>query len=136
MDPITTAILAALTIGITGGIADVMKKMVNESYELLKKTIKVKLGSKSKVVKAINDLEKEPNFEPYQQGLHQRISATKLDRDTELLKIAADLISKCNTESAGRNAIQNIQNVYGDYNAVAGAGGKATVKVNRSKKKK
>jgi hypothetical protein len=91
--------------------------------------------SKEKVIKAIDELEKEPDFEPHKAALQGRITQAEADKDTDVLKAAQALMDQVKTQPGGTQAIQNIQNVYGDYSAVAGAGGTATVTVNDPQKK-
>jgi hypothetical protein len=136
MDPITTAILAALAVGVVGGATEVGKKAIVDAYDALKSIIKKKFGSDSKIVKAVTDLEGEPEFEPYKMGLQQRVKSEKIDQDKDILEAAQALLHAVSSQPDGRQTIQNIQNVYGDYNAVAGAGGQATVNVNQPRRSK
>ncbi len=126
MDPITSAIIAALTAGATAGLTDTIKKLIADLYSSIKEKIQQKHGKKSKVAKAINDLEGEPEFAPYQAGLQQRINESGIDRDHELVGLATKLLSVIQQTQNGATQ-QTIQNVYGNGNAVAGTGGIATI---------
>ena len=119
MDPITLAIIAAVTAGVTAGAGKVAENAIVDAYEGLKNLIKRKFGNDEKLPKAIKDVENEPDFKPYQEGLRQRIEASALAKDPETLKAAKSLLELLKNKPAGAEAIQNIQNVYGDYNAVA-----------------
>ena len=60
MDPITTAIVAALSAGAISGITDTAKTAVNDGYNKLKSLLTKKHGAGSEVVQAINKLETKP----------------------------------------------------------------------------
>ena len=135
MDPVTLAIVAAVTAGLTKGAGKVAEKAVSDTYQGLKKLIQIKFGGGGKVPKAIADLEEEPNFRPYQDGLKHRIEASKVHKDPEILQAARSLLDSLKAKPGGAKAIQHLQNVYGDYSAVAGAYGTATVNVNQPNKK-
>jgi hypothetical protein len=132
MDPITSAIIAALVAGITAGLTDTAKKLISDLYNSIKEKIQQKHGKDSKAIKAINDLENEPEFAPYQTGLQQRVSELKLDKDPELISLATKLLSTIQ-QSQSKTKNQTIQNVYGNRNAVAGTGGTATINVQQPK---
>jgi hypothetical protein len=63
MDPITTAIIAALALGVAGGVQEVGKEVVVDAYQALKTTLRQKLGAESEVVDAVEKLEKKPDSE-------------------------------------------------------------------------
>ncbi|KXK10768.1 MAG: hypothetical protein UZ14_CFX002003155 [Chloroflexi bacterium OLB14] len=132
MDPITSAIIAALAAGVTAGLTDTAKKLISDLYNTIKEKIGKKHGKDSKAIKAINDLESEPDFAPYQSGLQQRVNELKLDKDSELISLATKLLSIIQ-ESQSKANLQTIQNVYGNGNAVAGTGGTATINVQQTK---
>lgn len=132
MDPITSAIIAALAAGVTAGLTDTAKKMISDLYNTIKEKIQQKHGKDSKAIKAINDLESEPDFAPYQSGLQQRVNELKLDKESELISLATKLLSVIQ-ESQSKANLQTIQNVYGNGNAVAGTGGTATINVQQPK---
>lgn len=132
MDPITSAIIAALVAGVTAGLTDTAKKLISDLYNSIKEKIQQKHGEDSKAIKAINDLENEPDFAPYQTGLQQRVSELKLDKDPELISLATKLLSEIQQSESKAN-LQTIQNVYGNGNAVAGSGGTATINVQQPK---
>jgi hypothetical protein len=134
MDPVTLAIVAAVTAGVTAGGSKAVEKAVLDSYEGLKTLIRNKFGG-DKAHKAIADVEGEPDFKPYQEGLKQRIEAAKIDKDPEIIQAAQILLDLLKDRPAGAQAIQHVQNVYGDYSAAAGPYGTATVNVGQSPKK-
>jgi hypothetical protein len=133
MDPITSAIVAALAAGATVGLTDTAKKLIADLYNSIKKKIQQKHGKDSKPVKAINDLENEPNFVPYQAGLQQRINELEIDKDPELVSLAINLLSVIQ-QTQNNTSLQTIQNIYGNGNAVAGSGGTANINIQRQSK--
>lgn len=135
MDPITLAIVAAVTAGITASAGKVAEKAVLDAYEGLKGLIKKKFGGDGKVPKAIAEVEEEPDFKPYQEGLKTRIEAAEVHKDPEILKAAQSLLDLLQHQPAGAQAIQHFQHVYGDYSAAAGPYGTATVNVGQPPKK-
>jgi hypothetical protein len=136
MDPITTAILLSLDADIDSGNKQVGENAVTNAYIALKSVLRNKYGDESKIMKAVADLEDEPEFEPYKTGLQQRVKAEKADQDSTILEAAQTLLDVLNSQSRGQQSIQNVQHVYGNYNAVAGSGGQATVNVNQPNKEK
>lgn len=135
MDPITSAIIAALAAGVTAGLTDTAKKLILDLYNTIKEKIEQKHGKENKAIKAMNDLESEPDFAPYQSGLQQRVNELKLDKDSELLSLAMKLLSVIQQSQSTAN-LQTIQNVYGNGNAVAGTGGTATINIQQPKQRR
>jgi len=98
MDPITVAIMSALSAGLTD-------LMVKDAYEALKARIRKKFGDESKVVKAVSEVEQEPDFKPNQVTLAGRIEQEKASGDTELLRLAQDLQKALEKTAAGQAAL-------------------------------
>ena len=109
MDPITTAIVAAVSPGLSKGITDAGKKAVLDAYNGLKKIISSKFGRDSQVSKAIAELEAEPDSKGRQTILLEQVVATKADQDSKILEITQELIKALNTTEAGRKAIAKFQ---------------------------
>jgi len=137
MDPITLAIVAGIAAGLAPGVAAGTKKVseqvIVDAYTGLTDLIKRKFADNSKIVQAIDTVEEEPEFEPNKLALQERIKAAKANEDPELVAVAQDLLDKLNEKPGGQQVIQHIQNIYGNYNAAAGAYGTATVNVNPPK---
>ena len=74
MDPITTAILAALVMGVTAGAADVGKKAVVDAYDGLKAVIKTKFGAQSDLANSITNLENKRDSEGRKAMLEEEVA--------------------------------------------------------------
>jgi tRNA U54 and U55 pseudouridine synthase Pus10 len=82
MDPATvsTAIMGAIATAAVGGLKEVGKKAVSDSYETLKTAIKSKFGRDSKSAKAIQALEDHPDLEVLQPMLAENLKSEKVDK--------------------------------------------------------
>lgn len=127
MDPVTTAIVAATSAGMT----QMAENMVLDAYEGLKSLIRRKFGPDSDIVVAVETLEDKPKSKARQAMLQEEVENAEANKEQEILKAAQALIDTLNTQANGAQAIQNIQNVYGNYSAVAGSHGTATVNVSQ-----
>jgi FKBP-type peptidyl-prolyl cis-trans isomerase len=132
MDPITTAILAALAAGAVSGVTKVGEQAIVDAYGKLKELLKKKFGSKSKIIKAVKDLEANPKSAARKEVVKEEVAAAKADQDKELLQAAQALIKSVKALPGG---IQIIQTAIGDQNIqIAGDGN--TVNVNTPKTKR
>ncbi len=105
MDPITTAIVAALVAGISSGATDVGKKVIADAYEALKTSLIKKYGAKSKITRAITELESEPDYKPNQDALAGRVAQVKAADNHELKELAQTLIIALKSTSEGKKAL-------------------------------
>jgi len=123
MDPVTTAILAAIAAGVISGAAKVGEQVIVDAYNKLKELLGKKFGARSKVVKAVKELESNPKSGARKAVLKEEIANSKADHDAELLKVAQALLKTIKAEPGGEQIIQmamgdqNIQ-VAGDGNIV------------------
>jgi hypothetical protein len=127
MDPITTTIIAAITAGAAKSIGQVAEKAIVDGYQALKSLIVRKLGDESKVVRAIKDIEDEPESKAYQAVLEEQVAKSGVDKDTEVVKAAQGLQEQIKAQPDGE---QHIQSASGSYIAQADRGGRASVQVN------
>jgi phage terminase small subunit len=128
MDPITTAIMAALALGVT----TVENKVFVDAYETLKNLIKKKFGMQSKLVQAVEDLEAKPDSSARKEMLKEEVATAKADQDPDLLNVAETLLKQISMQSGGE---QHIQNAIGSYIAQAEQGSTANVNVTHSQEK-
>ncbi len=105
MDPITAAIVAAVTAGVT----DIGKNAFTDVYQGLKSLIKSKFGKNNKVSKAIADLEDNRESKGRQMVLAENMAMEKLDRDTDLISKAEKLVQALKETEDGRRAVAKYQ---------------------------
>jgi hypothetical protein len=123
MDPITTAIIAAIGAGAASSAKEVAAQAITDAYGKLKELLGKKFGARSKVVKAVKELEANPKSEGRQGVLNEEVVAAKADQDQELLQIAQALLKNIKSRPGGTQMIQtalgnqNIQ-IAGDSNTV------------------
>jgi len=132
MDPITTAIVAALSAGAVSGATKVGEQAISEAYSKIKELLGKKFGAKSKVVKAVKELEANPKSAARKEVVKEEVAAVKADQDQELLKIAQSLLKNIKALPGGT---QIIQTAIGDQN-IQIAGDSNTVNVGTPKNKK
>jgi hypothetical protein len=131
MDPVTLALaaaLAALGSGMAKSAGAVGENVVRDAYTGLKHLLRTKFGSDSRVAKAVDDLEAEPDSEGYKVVLREQVAKAQADHDPDVLQAAQALLDRLGAQPGGA---QFIQHVVGNYNAVAGHGGHAEVRVNQ-----
>ncbi len=127
MDPITTAIVAALTTGATAGIADTAKTTVTEAYQALKDLLHKKFGSESSLVKSIAVLEARPTAVSRQQTLDEEIIDVNAHQDPAIMQATQRVLQEIKAQPDGE---RHVLHVIGNYNAVVQGTGNATVNVN------
>ncbi len=112
MDPVTVAIVAALTkLGDT---------VVKDAYEALKGLLHRKFGGEKGVAEAVSDLEREPSSAGRKAVLQEKVAASGADRDGEILRAAEAVTEKVQALPGGQQVVHQI--VTGDHNIVAGMG--------------
>ena len=125
MDPITTAILAAIAAGAVSGVTKVAEQVIVDAYGKLKELLKKKFGARSKVVKAVKELESNPKSAARKEVVKEEVAAVKADQDQELLKAAQALLKAVKAQPGGE---QIIQTIIGDGNIqIAGDGNMVSV---------
>jgi hypothetical protein len=123
LDPITTAIVAALAAGVASGATKAGEQVVTDAYSKLKELLGKKFGVKSKVVKAVKELEANPKSAARKEVVKEEVAAAKADQDADLLEAAQRLLKVIKATPGGKQIIQlavgdqNIQ-ISGDSNTV------------------
>lgn len=114
MDPITTAIIAAL--------ATLSKDVVKDSYNALKGALKQKFGAESDLVDAVDKLEKKPDSEGRKAMLQEEMEMAKAIADADLVGLAQKLLAAIQEQPEGQQIINQTQtntvsgvNVGGDF---------------------
>ena len=110
----STAIMAALSTVAVGGLKELGKIVVSDSYKALKMRITTKFGRDSKSAKAMQAIEDYPELEGLQSPelkklqsmLAENLKSEKIDQDTEIVKIVQLLIKELSGTAAGRDSLQ------------------------------
>ncbi len=128
MDPITTAILTALSAGAVSGLTEASKTAITDAYRQLKALLTKKFGGESDVVHAVNEVETKPDSAGRQATLQEEVAAVKADQDQEVLHAAQALLQLL---QASPEAGQHVQTATGSYIAQADRGSSASVNIGR-----
>jgi disulfide oxidoreductase YuzD len=119
MDPITTAILAALP----ALASDVVKSSVKDAYDGLKAVIRRKWGEAAPISKAIAAVEEDPTSKAQAAVLGEKVAAAKAVDDADVAQALHKLIEEMKANGLGGTAVGNIQFTMsgGVVQGVAGA---------------
>ena len=133
MEPITTAIVAAIAAGVAAGATDVAKQAIVDAYNGIKQLIARKFGPQSDVAAAIEGLEKRPDSEARKATLQEEVALAKANDDPEIVQAAAKLIDLLKQTAGGEKLVQTVQTATGSNIAQAASGSTATVTVGTPK---
>lgn len=126
MDPITSAILAALTSGVASTLTKASQAVINEGYQRIKTLIAHKFGETSEIARAVEQVEVKPDSAGRQATLQEEITVVGAHQDADLLHLAQELLQLIQkAEGAG----PHIQTATGNYIAQADRGSSASVNV-------
>ncbi len=128
MDPITTAIVAAVTAGAVSGIQETGNNIISDTYNALKTKIAEKFGPENKMSKTITELEQEPDFKPHQSTLAARIEQSNASKDEELLQLVQALKEALESHPKGQGDTKNFNINVSDNAKVGVIGDNPTVK--------
>jgi hypothetical protein len=104
MDPITTAILAAIPALAT----DIVKTSVRDAYQGFKAIIRRKWGEKGAATAAVDALEKDPESQSRAIDLAKSIAAVRATEDTDIMQALAALVDELKREAIGGHAVADI----------------------------
>jgi len=127
MDPITLAIVAAVTAGVASGAGKAAELAVSDGYHALKELIQRKFGADSRLARAVQDVEDEPASKGAPVVLQEQVARAQADQDAEVLKAAQALLDAVKAQPAGA---QIVQQASGSNIAQAAGGSTASVNVN------
>ena len=120
MDPITTALIAAISAGVTSAGKDVAINAIQDFYAGIKAMIIRKYGKDSNVNKALEDLEEKPDSAGRRAVLNEEIEAAGANEDNELINASKELLEKLKEFP---HIYTNVtQTVTGDKNIFSGTG--------------
>ena len=123
MDPITTAIVAA--------IAAVSSSAIKDGYSALKALLKKKFGERSDLVEAVNKLEAKPQSEARKATVQEEVEASKANDDPEIVQLAQSLLEKLKEHPSGQQVInQTFSHVK--YAATSGTGAASISNINEN----
>jgi hypothetical protein len=105
LDPITTAILAAL--GVMG--SEVIKSGVKDAYEGLKAVIRRKWGEAAPISRAIVALEEDPQSKAQAAVLEEKVGQVKATDDAEVAQALHALVEQMKTDGVGGEAVARIR---------------------------
>ncbi len=117
MDPVTTAIIAALTSEAAKGIA-------KKSYQALRSLLAEKKDKESEVVNALESLESKPDSKGRQTTLDEEIVSASLHQDDQVKMLAQQLLDILKLDDNGKRTLKqyNAENMvvvegsnYGDF---------------------
>jgi hypothetical protein len=128
MDPITAAIVTAVSAGAVSGITEASKIAIADAYNKLKALLTKKFGGESDVVRAVDQVEAKPDSAGRKVTLQEEVTAAQADQDQEVLRAAQALLQLLQASSEGR---QHIQTAIGSYIAQADQGSSASVNIGR-----
>ena len=118
MDPITTAIVAALPALAT----ELVSSSVKDAYSGLKAVIVRKFGSTSAVAKSVNDLEANPKSKGQAMVLSEHVVEAKAEADADIMKAVSTLIEALkNDKTSGTSNVHIQAKVTGGVAGVVGA---------------
>jgi len=121
MDPITTAIVAALAAGVTQG-------SVSDAYNGLKQLIKTKFNDKNDVIVAIDRLEQKPQSKARKMELQEQVEENQLEKKSDIVELAKKLMDEVEKSSGDEN---HVMQAKGKFIAQADHGSTANVTINR-----
>jgi len=120
MDPITTAIVAALSAGVTQGT-------VADAYNGVKQLIKTKFENKNDFIVAIDRLEQKPQSNARKMELQEQVEENNLDKNYDIVQLAKKLMNEVNKSSGNE---KHIMQAKGKLIAQANHGSTANVTIN------
>ena len=128
MDPITTAIISAITAGVTKKGAEVVGKAIIDTYDGFKELISRKFGTESNLVVATKELEANPDSKGRRITLCEEVEASGAINDEDIRAAAEELLQQIKEVPGGE---QSIQVAIGSYIAQADHGSTASVNVRK-----
>ncbi len=118
MDPISL-VIAALAAGAIAATKETAGTAVKDAYQGLKGLIKKRFAGEPKAEMVLEEHATDP--ETYEAPLKKKLAEAAIDRDSEVIRLAQDLLDKLKAQPGGQQIInQNISNVK--YAATSGSG--------------
>jgi hypothetical protein len=105
MDPITTAIIAALP----ALASELVTSGLKDAYQGLKAVIRRKFGESSQVSKAVEALEADPGSKGQAAVLQEKVTVARASEDPDVMKALAELVNTLKEAKIGGEAVSNIK---------------------------
>lgn len=99
MEPVTL-IVTALVAGLAAGVGEVAKAGVKDVYDLFMSRLRGKVAGHEDAQVALTNVEKKPDSEARQAFLQEELVTIGAAQDTELLKLAQDVLKKLDEKGA------------------------------------
>lgn len=122
MDPVTTAILAAIAAGAAVGVTEVSKQGVVDAYASLKDLLRHKFSQDSPLIEAVEKLEQNPDSEGRKITFQEEVKAAKADQQPDITQAAQALLDQIKAQPGGEQHIQNSKNVVAGSTVNTGGG--------------
>jgi hypothetical protein len=129
MDPITAAIVAAVSAGAISGLTEASKTAITDAYSKLKALLTKRFGGQSDILHAVNEVEAKPDSAGRKATLQEEVAVAKADQDQEVLQTAQAILQLLQAIPEGG---QHVQKATGSYIAQADRGSTASVNIGRS----
>jgi hypothetical protein len=107
MDPVTTAILSAISAGVLSGGPKVIEKTIADAYDQLKEMLRKKFGQDHVINSALADLEKHSDSAGRKATLSEEVEKASAQQDPEVLRVATALSELLKPAGGGRSYSQN-----------------------------
>lgn len=118
MDPITTAIVAALPALAT----EMVSSTIKDAYAGLKALIVRRFGAASAVAKSVNDLEANPKSKGQAMVLSEHVVEAKVEADADIMKAVNALVEALKSDKTSGTSSVNIHaTITGGVAGVVGA---------------
>lgn len=105
MEPVSTAIIAALVAGVATGTTKVVEQTAVDAYNALMTVLRKKIGSNSDVIGAVELLEKKPDAETRQAVVTEAIKDAKAHEDADLITAAKNLLAELEKTATGQQTV-------------------------------
>jgi hypothetical protein len=105
MDPISAAIIAGASAGLTGAASDVVQQAVVDAYTLLKNLLKHTFGGDSDLVEAVEKVEQRPDSEGRQKMIQEEVEAANATANEEITKAAMVLVEMLEETDVGKRTL-------------------------------
>lgn len=114
MDPLTIVVTALVT-GLTAGLTETATSAIKDTYAAFKARLQKKVEGNEDAQIALKQIEKQPDSKGRQEMLNEELQKLEVQKDTELVKLAQDLLDIL--EKQGRPAASVVVNQKAGDNA-------------------